>query len=224
MILQKGGRAMSRMRGRSWSRREFLGGATLGGMAGLIGLWPPGAAAEPPPETTRIRFRRVGGSICVAPLYVAEDLLRAEGFTDVQYLARADVGTAVEAVSAGRIDLAVNVFLEHMAQLDAGDPVMALAGIHGGCYELIGNGRVRNLRDLKGKTVAVDSTRSVNTSVAKTRSAMVSSGLSHSLTPVQAIVSTGSSPTTQASWPAGMSISDIGPASNSLPSLSRTCT
>jgi len=144
---------MRRVRERPWSRREFLGGATLGGAAGLIGLWPPGAAAEPPPETTRIRFRRVGGTVCIAPLYVAEDLLRAEGFTDVQYLTRDDVGTSVEAVGAGRIDLAVNVFLEHMAQLDAGDSVVALAGIHGGCYELVGNDRVRNLRDLKGKTL-----------------------------------------------------------------------
>jgi NitT/TauT family transport system substrate-binding protein len=144
---------MPRIGGRPWSRREFLGGATLGGAAGLIGLRPPGAAAEPPPETTRIRLRRVGGTICIAPQYVAENLLRAEGFTDVQYLAREDVGTIVEAVGTGRIDLSVNVLLEHLAQLDASDPVVTLAGIHGGCYELVGNERVRNLRDLKGKTL-----------------------------------------------------------------------
>src|SRR5262249_44706558 len=27
------------------------------------------------------------------------------------------------------------------------------AGVHGGCYELVGRDRVRNLRDLKGKTL-----------------------------------------------------------------------
>jgi NitT/TauT family transport system substrate-binding protein len=144
---------MRRVRERPWSRREFLGGATLGGAAGLIGLGPPGAAAEPPPETTRIRFRGYAGTICLAPQYMAEDLLRAEGFTDVQYLTRADAGGIVEALGTGRIDLNVNVFLEHVAQLDAGDPVVALAGIHGGCYELVGNDRVRSVRDLKGKTL-----------------------------------------------------------------------
>jgi ABC-type nitrate/sulfonate/bicarbonate transport system substrate-binding protein len=127
MIPQKEGRAMPTLGGRPWSRREFLGGATLGGAAGLIGLWPPAAAAEPPPETTRIRFRGWTGSICTAPQYVAEDLLRAEGFTDVQYLTRAAAGTIRETLGAGRIDLNVNVFLEHVAQLDAGAPVVALS-------------------------------------------------------------------------------------------------
>ena len=65
-----------------WSRREFLGGLTLAGTAGLLGLRPAPAAAEPPPETTKLRLGQ-GASICQAPLYVAEELLRSEGFTDV---------------------------------------------------------------------------------------------------------------------------------------------
>ena len=32
---------------------------------------------------------------------------------------------------------------------------VALAGLHTGCYELLGTNRVRSIRDLKGKTVAV---------------------------------------------------------------------
>jgi NitT/TauT family transport system substrate-binding protein len=39
--------------------------------------------------------------------------------------------------------------------LDTGDPVVVLAGSHIGCFELFGTGRVRSIRDLKGKTVAV---------------------------------------------------------------------
>jgi NitT/TauT family transport system substrate-binding protein len=38
---------------------------------------------EAPPETTTIRLVKIPG-ICVAPQYVAEELLRAEGFTDIQ--------------------------------------------------------------------------------------------------------------------------------------------
>src|SRR2546422_7057877 len=39
--------------------------------------------------------------------------------------------------------------------IDAGDPIVLLAGVHIGCLELFGNDRVRTIRDLKGKTVAV---------------------------------------------------------------------
>jgi NitT/TauT family transport system substrate-binding protein len=39
--------------------------------------------------------------------------------------------------------------------LDAGNPVLVLAGIHPGCWALFGNERVRAIRDLKGKTIAI---------------------------------------------------------------------
>jgi hypothetical protein len=39
-----------------WSRREFLGGLRLAGMAGVIGLHGGQVAAESPPETTTIRM------------------------------------------------------------------------------------------------------------------------------------------------------------------------
>jgi hypothetical protein len=35
--------------------------------------------------------------------------------------------------------------------LDAGDPVVILAGSHIGCFELFGTDRVRSIRDLKGR-------------------------------------------------------------------------
>src|SRR5262247_3137143 len=68
-----------------WSRRQLLGGLTLAGTAGLLSLHPRPVAAEPPPETTRIRLHKMAG-ICIAPQYVAEELLYAEGFTEVQYV------------------------------------------------------------------------------------------------------------------------------------------
>jgi NitT/TauT family transport system substrate-binding protein len=39
--------------------------------------------------------------------------------------------------------------------LDQADPIVILAGVHIGCFELFGTERVRAIRDLKGKTVAV---------------------------------------------------------------------
>jgi NitT/TauT family transport system substrate-binding protein len=135
--------------GEVWSRRGFLTTIAAVGAAGR-GVQP--AAAEPPPETTRLRLRR-SPTVCLAPMYVAEELLRAEGFTDVQYPSRAEVGSPSEAVARGRVDVIVNVLLHHLIRIDAGDPVVALAGVHGGCYELVGSDRVRTLRDLKGKTI-----------------------------------------------------------------------
>ena len=60
------------------SRRGLLGGLTLVATAGLLGVRPEPVAAEPPPETTRLRLTR-RSPICVAPEYVAEDLLQGEG-------------------------------------------------------------------------------------------------------------------------------------------------
>ena len=74
---------MSNPRDDGWSRREFLHGLTLGGTAAPLGLRPEAIAAEPPPEITRLRLDQ-RPSICVAPQYLAEEFLRAEGFTDVQ--------------------------------------------------------------------------------------------------------------------------------------------
>jgi hypothetical protein len=39
--------------------------------------------------------------------------------------------------------------------LEAGDPIIILAGEHVGCFELLGTDRIRGIRDLKGRTVAV---------------------------------------------------------------------
>ena len=76
---------MSSQQTARWSRRQFLGGLTLAGTAGLLGLHPRAVSAEPPPETTRLRLVQIPG-ICIAPEYVAEELLQGEGFTEVQYV------------------------------------------------------------------------------------------------------------------------------------------
>jgi NitT/TauT family transport system substrate-binding protein len=45
----------------------------------------PVSSNERPLEPTTIRLRRDAG-MCVAPWYVGEELLRAEGFTDIRYV------------------------------------------------------------------------------------------------------------------------------------------
>ena len=43
-------------------------------------------AQQAPPETTTVRIAKIAG-ICISPQYVADELLRAEGFTDIRYVA-----------------------------------------------------------------------------------------------------------------------------------------
>src|SRR5207249_10566393 len=73
------------------TRRDLLGGLAATGGMGLLGLDARPATAEPPPETTRIRLSKVP-SVCVAPQYVAEEFLTAEGFTDVRYVGEKGAG------------------------------------------------------------------------------------------------------------------------------------
>ena len=140
-----------------WSRREFLAGATLVGTAGLLGLHVRLGAAEPPPETTRIRVHKMAG-ICIAPQYVAEEFLYAEGFTEVQYV-EIELTELTKGIyrllSSGAVDIGMAFAPPFIIQVDAGAPIVILGGVHVGCFELFGTEQVHAVRDLKGKTVAV---------------------------------------------------------------------
>jgi NitT/TauT family transport system substrate-binding protein len=139
-----------------WGRREFVKAlGALTGSAGLLSFDLRPAAAEPPPETTRLRLVQVS-TICQAPQYVAEELLRGEGFTDVQYLKKPGATKAIEsALASGEADINMHFAGPLIIRLDAGDPIVILAGGHIGCFELFATDRVRAIRDLKGKTVAI---------------------------------------------------------------------
>jgi NitT/TauT family transport system substrate-binding protein len=146
---------MSVQQAKGWTRRRFLGRLTLAGTAGLLGLKPRPVAAEPPPETTRLRLLKFP-SLCLAPQYVAEELLWSEGFTEVQYLTFPEEGIAAYGrLASGELDITQAFVPPSIIQIDRGAPIVFLAGVHVGCFELFGTERVRAIRDLKGKTVAV---------------------------------------------------------------------
>jgi len=135
------------------SRREFVRDMALAGAASAFGFGSGALAAESPPETTRLRLARFPVDIyCTAPQWVAESLLRAEGFTSVEYVMTRD--SAVQ-VGTGEIDVTVSDVPGTLLEIDAGKPIVVVGGIHGGCYELFGGGGVRSVRDLRGRTVAV---------------------------------------------------------------------
>jgi NitT/TauT family transport system substrate-binding protein len=133
-------------------RRAFLKGLAATGVGSVAGARPV-RAAEPPPETTTLRLLRTG-SICWAPQYVAEDLLKAEGFTEVTYVDFPG-GPVSEFLASRRADISLNFVGPNLIRVDHGDAVVFLAGVHVGCFEVFGTERIRRIRDLKGKTVGV---------------------------------------------------------------------
>jgi NitT/TauT family transport system substrate-binding protein len=136
------------------TRRELLERVTLAGSAALLDLGRPGAArAEPPPEMTTLKIAQFG-SLCVTPQYVAQELLRGEGFSDVQY-PKTTGGDLYHALATGKVDLSLGFVGPAIVAIDAGVPLVFLAGIHPGCYEVFGTERIRTIRDFKGKTIAV---------------------------------------------------------------------
>jgi NitT/TauT family transport system substrate-binding protein len=140
-----------------WTRRRFLGGLTLAGTAGLLGLHARPGTAEPPPETTTLRLFD-NPVTCIAPTWVAQDLLYSEGFTDVHYVTwgRQTQNWVPEVLLSGEVDITLSFPPSDLIHIDAGEPVVILAGSHIGCIELLASDRVRSTRDLKGKTVAID--------------------------------------------------------------------
>ena len=134
------------------SRRQFVATLSLAGTAALIG----GAALadEGPPETTAIRMAFYP-NICLSPTLIAKDLLRAEGFTDIQYVKEWAAFTVPELVARGDVHFASTFAGTLVHHLDQGAPVTALAGVHAGCYELFAHAPIRTISDLRGKSVAI---------------------------------------------------------------------
>jgi len=124
----------------------------MAGAAGFVRI-PRAPAAEGALETTSVRLPKIP-SICVAPQDIAEELLRAEGFTDIRYVPTGN--TALQSVARGDTDFAANFAPVLIAGLEQGVVISVLGPVHVGCFEVFGNEQVRSITDLKGKSVGVE--------------------------------------------------------------------
>ena len=153
------------------SRRHLLTNIALAGAAGFAGLSAAGlygarrsVATEPPPEVTTIRFEK-DPVTCIAP-QVFQELLHAEGFTDIRYvdetedhLRQADAANSdaiVYMIARREVDFGRNFAPALIMGMNAGAPVTVLSGLHLGCFEVFGKKEIRSLGDLKGRAVGVD--------------------------------------------------------------------
>ena len=135
------------------TRRNLLRGIATTAGTGLLGLSRKLAAAEAQPETQRLRLVK-SSSICWAPQYIAEELLRAEGFSDISYV-ELPGGSVSTLLAEGQADISMNFIGPNIIRLEAGDPVVFLAGVHVGCFEVFGNEGMKRISDLKGKSASV---------------------------------------------------------------------
>jgi NitT/TauT family transport system substrate-binding protein len=136
------------------SRRDFLATLSAAGAAGVLGT-PASLADEGQLETTTVRLRR-DPSICVAPWYIAEDLLRAEGYTDIRYVPVQSGLPYAQAIGRGEIDFGLEFTGSLVFRLDNDAPITVLAGLHTGCFELFAHKPIRTIGDLKGKKVGIN--------------------------------------------------------------------
>ena len=134
-------------------RRDFLASASLAAAVGVLGI-RPSFADEGPPETTTIRLS-FNTTICFAPMDVAETFLRAEGFTDVQYVRTPGGFSTPQIIARGEVDFGSSFGGTVVYHLDAGLPITAVSGLHAGCYELFAREPIHNVSDLKGRRVGI---------------------------------------------------------------------
>jgi NitT/TauT family transport system substrate-binding protein len=136
-----------------YTRRRLLTAASLAGVASLIPPRRP-LGAEEALETTAVRLFR-GTPICGAPVYVAEELLRAEGFSDIRYVEPVNGLTSNDAMRRGEIDFISGFAIQQLKALDAGVPMTVLAGLHAGCFEFFAQKNIHGIAELKGKSVGL---------------------------------------------------------------------
>ena len=82
------------------TRRCFLTTASMAGVVGLVDA-PAVLAAEGSLETTAVRFEK-SAALCIAPQYLVEELLRADGFTDIRYDAMGNLIATYGAGTSGK--------------------------------------------------------------------------------------------------------------------------
>jgi NitT/TauT family transport system substrate-binding protein len=137
------------------TRRRFLTAMAVAGAAALVRA-PRALGAEETTETTTVRLTRTP-ALCLAPQYVAEELLRAEGFSDIRYVDTADATNSANAIGSGKADLSFDFASAFIIAIDAGQPITVLAGAMAGCVELFAKVGIRTVADLKGKRVGLRS-------------------------------------------------------------------
>lgn len=139
-------------------RRRFLQTIAATGAAVALG-GRPGSAADGVLETTRVRLTSAAG-ICVAPQYLAGELLLADGFTEVTFVPAMKGPPGAAMIGRSEADFTSTLAASAVVSIDARDPITVVSGLHRGCYELFAHAGIATIADLAGKRVGVPALRS----------------------------------------------------------------
>ena len=139
------------------TRRQFLTTLSSAAAAGLL-CAPRVLAAEGSLETTTVRIAK--GALCLSSLYIAEEMLRAEGFTEIRYIEEGR--NPIRAVTQGEVDFSGAYANQSVRAIDAGEPLMLLAGVMVGCFELFAREGIDSIAELKGKSIGAGAAGSLS--------------------------------------------------------------
>ena len=135
------------------TRRRFLTSLSLVGAS--VGCAPQLLAGDEKPEITSVRLAKKIPVLCNAPQYVADDLLRAEGFTDIQYVVSGPGAALTKKIAGEAIDFSMGYAGPNIIAVDAGEAIVNIAGVHVGCFELLGREGIRSIADLKSRSIGI---------------------------------------------------------------------
>ena len=86
---------------------------------------------------------------------IAKELLHAEGFTNVRYVETPEDFTIPELVGRGEVHFGSTFAGTVIDHIDDGVPILALAGVHSGCYELFAHEPFRSITELRGRKLVI---------------------------------------------------------------------
>src|SRR5262249_7291315 len=73
----------------------------------------------------------------------------------ISYVEVATADAVPETIARNKADFSLAFGVNHIQWADAGAPIIVLAGVHVGCYELFANEGIRSIVELKGKSVGL---------------------------------------------------------------------
>lgn len=139
------------------TRRTLLRGAAGLGVAAMAapllaacGDDKEKVASQSPTETPTIRIPKVALTSAIATA-VAADFLKEEGFTDVQYVTLANPAEIFAKAASGELDMLLLPTSLMIPRIEAGDRIVALAGMNAGCFQVVAGTAIKGLGDLRGK-------------------------------------------------------------------------
>lgn len=107
------------------------------------------------------RIGTANGSLCLAPLHVAED----NGYFEEEFksagiryeLVEIDIQQTADMITSGKIDACVGLAGSFIPQIDSGLEIAFTTGIHTGCtkYYVSADSGINDMSDLKGKKIGV---------------------------------------------------------------------